>query len=113
MQHIFKSNNIALIQVCHHQQKQSVFSSYNATNEQAFDGFSRPQQSSPSLVTSSLLSIPPRHVMPAQSGLPGHSHPHKAVGSLGVRASDSRTEVLGWLPDDTKYPPSTHGIRAR
>ncbi|GFU68120.1 hypothetical protein TNCV_247841 [Trichonephila clavipes] len=35
-----------------------------------------------------------------------------AVGSLEVRASDSRLEGLGSMPDATKYPPSTHGVRA-
>ncbi|GFX22959.1 hypothetical protein TNCV_2086671 [Trichonephila clavipes] len=38
---------------------------------------------------------------------------HHAVGSLVVRASDSRSVGLGSMPDATKYPPSTHGIRAR
>ncbi|GFU40594.1 TPR_REGION domain-containing protein [Trichonephila clavipes] len=32
-----------------------------------------------------------------------------AVGSLVVRASDSRPGGLGLIPDATKYPPSTHG----
>ncbi|GFW69630.1 hypothetical protein TNCV_489741 [Trichonephila clavipes] len=36
-----------------------------------------------------------------------------AVGSLVVRASDSRPEGLGSMSDATKYPPSTHGVRAR
>ncbi|GFU23327.1 hypothetical protein TNCV_2560031 [Trichonephila clavipes] len=36
-----------------------------------------------------------------------------AVGSLVVRASNSRPEDLGSFPDATKYPPSTHGVRAR
>ncbi|GFU63943.1 hypothetical protein TNCV_1939681 [Trichonephila clavipes] len=36
-----------------------------------------------------------------------------AVGSLVVRASDSRPEGLGSMPDATKYPPSTHGVRTR
>ncbi|GFT23285.1 hypothetical protein TNCV_2015841 [Trichonephila clavipes] len=36
-----------------------------------------------------------------------------AVGSLVVRASDSRPEGLGPMPDATKYPPSTYGVRAR
>ncbi|GFT83993.1 nucleic-acid-binding protein from transposon X-element [Trichonephila clavipes] len=31
------------------------------------------------------------------------------MGSLVVRASDSRPEGLGSMPDTTKYPPSTHG----
>ncbi|GFX98855.1 hypothetical protein TNCV_1504311 [Trichonephila clavipes] len=35
------------------------------------------------------------------------------VGSLVVRATDSRPEGLGSMPDATKYPPSTHGARAR
>ncbi|GFX38057.1 hypothetical protein TNCV_3836561 [Trichonephila clavipes] len=37
----------------------------------------------------------------------------KAVGTLVVRASDSRLEGLGSMPDATKYPPSTHGVRVR
>ncbi|GFX00040.1 hypothetical protein TNCV_3080361 [Trichonephila clavipes] len=32
------------------------------------------------------------------------------VRSLVVRASDSRLEGLGSIPDGTKYPPSTHGV---
>ncbi|GFV57713.1 hypothetical protein TNCV_1552051 [Trichonephila clavipes] len=32
----------------------------------------------------------------------------RAVGSLGVRASDSRLEGVGLMPDATEYPPSTH-----
>ncbi|GFX68625.1 hypothetical protein TNCV_1800381 [Trichonephila clavipes] len=36
-----------------------------------------------------------------------------AVGSLVVRASDSRPEGLGSMLDVTKYPPSAHGVRAR
>ncbi|GFX58539.1 hypothetical protein TNCV_417191 [Trichonephila clavipes] len=36
-----------------------------------------------------------------------------AVGSLVVRASDSRPEGLVLMPDATKYPPSTHGVRTR
>ncbi|GFT09701.1 transposable element Tc3 transposase [Trichonephila clavipes] len=35
------------------------------------------------------------------------------VDSLGVRTLDSRPEGLGSMPDATKYPPSTHGVRAR
>ncbi|GFV43817.1 hypothetical protein TNCV_1658621 [Trichonephila clavipes] len=31
---------------------------------------------------------------------------------LVVRASDSRPEGLGSLPNATKYPPSTHGFHA-
>ncbi|GFV92630.1 hypothetical protein TNCV_1374811 [Trichonephila clavipes] len=34
------------------------------------------------------------------------------VGSLVVRASDSRPEGLGSMPDAPKYPPSTHGFNA-
>ncbi|GFV75030.1 hypothetical protein TNCV_2114551 [Trichonephila clavipes] len=34
-------------------------------------------------------------------------------GSLVVRASDSRPEGLGSMPDATKHPPSTHGSRCR
>ncbi|GFY29949.1 putative DD41D transposase [Trichonephila clavipes] len=34
----------------------------------------------------------------------------KSVGSLVVRASDSRPEGLGSMPDATKYPPSTQGV---
>ncbi|GFV34315.1 hypothetical protein TNCV_4023301 [Trichonephila clavipes] len=36
-----------------------------------------------------------------------------AVGSLVVRASDSRPEDLGSMPDATKHPPSTHGFTCR
>ncbi|GFV55435.1 hypothetical protein TNCV_11801 [Trichonephila clavipes] len=36
-----------------------------------------------------------------------------AVGSLVVRASDSRPEGLGSIPDATKHPPSTHGSTCR
>ncbi|GFV82762.1 hypothetical protein TNCV_4147301 [Trichonephila clavipes] len=36
-----------------------------------------------------------------------------AVGSLVVRASDSRPKGLGSMLDVTKYPPSAHGVRAR
>ncbi|GFW35704.1 uncharacterized protein TNCV_4435531 [Trichonephila clavipes] len=36
-----------------------------------------------------------------------------AVGSLVVRASDSRPEGLSSMLDVTKYPPSAHGVRAR
>ncbi|GFX96686.1 hypothetical protein TNCV_244731 [Trichonephila clavipes] len=36
------------------------------------------------------------------------------VGNLVFRASDSRPPVgLGSMPDATKYPSSTHGVRAR
>ncbi|GFY36216.1 hypothetical protein TNCV_4845881 [Trichonephila clavipes] len=34
----------------------------------------------------------------------------RAVGSLVVRASDSRPEGLGSMPDATKHHPSTHGF---
>ncbi|GFX54270.1 hypothetical protein TNCV_3823691 [Trichonephila clavipes] len=37
----------------------------------------------------------------------------RAVGSLVVRASDSRPEGLGSMPDATKHPPSTHGLTCR
>ncbi|GFW72435.1 probable aminopeptidase NPEPL1 [Trichonephila clavipes] len=37
----------------------------------------------------------------------------KAVGSLVVRASDSRPEGLGSMLDVTKYPPSAHGFTCR
>ncbi|GFW07281.1 hypothetical protein TNCV_3694731 [Trichonephila clavipes] len=40
-------------------------------------------------------------------------HCRWAVGSLVVRASDSRPEGLGSMLDVTKYPPSAHGVRAR
>ncbi|GFV26637.1 hypothetical protein TNCV_4059611 [Trichonephila clavipes] len=33
----------------------------------------------------------------------------EAVGSLVVRALDSRPKGLGLMPDTTKYPQSTHG----
>ncbi|GFS79402.1 hypothetical protein TNCV_3006171 [Trichonephila clavipes] len=36
-----------------------------------------------------------------------------AVGSLVVRASDSRPEGLGSMPNATKHPPSTHGFTCR
>ncbi|GFX46207.1 hypothetical protein TNCV_2298561 [Trichonephila clavipes] len=36
-----------------------------------------------------------------------------AVGSLVVRASDSRPEGLGSMPDATKHPPSTHRSSCR
>ncbi|GFX97603.1 hypothetical protein TNCV_2841631 [Trichonephila clavipes] len=36
-----------------------------------------------------------------------------AVGSLVVRASDSRPEGLGSMLDVTKYPPSAHGFSCR
>ncbi|GFX19096.1 hypothetical protein TNCV_3012401 [Trichonephila clavipes] len=36
-----------------------------------------------------------------------------AVGSLVVRASDSRPESLGSMPDATKHSPSTHGFTCR
>ncbi|GFV84331.1 hypothetical protein TNCV_1591901 [Trichonephila clavipes] len=36
-----------------------------------------------------------------------------AVGSLVVRASDSRPDDLGSMPDAPKYPPSTHGCPCR
>ncbi|GFV71998.1 transposable element Tc3 transposase [Trichonephila clavipes] len=36
-----------------------------------------------------------------------------AVGSLVVRASDSRPEDLGSMLDVTKYPPSAHGFTCR
>ncbi|GFX12766.1 uncharacterized protein TNCV_3437401 [Trichonephila clavipes] len=36
-----------------------------------------------------------------------------AVGSLVVRASDSRPEDLGLMLDVTKYPPSAHGFTCR
>ncbi|GFX32598.1 integrase catalytic domain-containing protein [Trichonephila clavipes] len=37
----------------------------------------------------------------------------RAVGSLVVRTSDSRPEGLGFMPNATKYPPSTHGFHAK
>ncbi|GFW99126.1 hypothetical protein TNCV_3008961 [Trichonephila clavipes] len=42
-----------------------------------------------------------------------NNHSTWAVSSLVVRASDSRPEDLGSMPDATKYPPSTHGVRVR
>ncbi|GFX01648.1 hypothetical protein TNCV_3971481 [Trichonephila clavipes] len=33
-------------------------------------------------------------------------HPQQAVGSLVVRASDSKPEGMGSMPDATKHPPS-------
>ncbi|GFV97114.1 hypothetical protein TNCV_3527001 [Trichonephila clavipes] len=41
------------------------------------------------------------------------NHHYNAVGSLVVRASDSRPVGLGSMPYATKYPPSTHEVRAR
>ncbi|GFX68882.1 uncharacterized protein TNCV_3865801 [Trichonephila clavipes] len=38
---------------------------------------------------------------------------YRAVGSLMVRASDSRPEGLGSMLDVTKYPPSAHGFTCR
>ncbi|GFX74699.1 uncharacterized protein TNCV_3121291 [Trichonephila clavipes] len=38
---------------------------------------------------------------------------NRAVGSLVVRASDSRLEGLGSMLDVTKYPPSAHGFTCR
>ncbi|GFW10430.1 hypothetical protein TNCV_5097811 [Trichonephila clavipes] len=37
----------------------------------------------------------------------------RAVGSLVVRASDSRPEGLGSMPVATQHPPSTHGFTCR
>ncbi|GFW24835.1 hypothetical protein TNCV_1961001 [Trichonephila clavipes] len=37
----------------------------------------------------------------------------RVVGRLVVRASDSRPDGLRSMPDATKYPLSTHGVRAR
>ncbi|GFW47882.1 hypothetical protein TNCV_2400691 [Trichonephila clavipes] len=34
------------------------------------------------------------------------------VSSLKVRASDSRPEGMGSMPNATKYPPSSHGFHA-
>ncbi|GFX81109.1 hypothetical protein TNCV_1911021 [Trichonephila clavipes] len=41
------------------------------------------------------------------------TQPYIVVGSLVVRASDSRSEGLGSMPGATKYPLSTNGVRAR
>ncbi|GFT86089.1 uncharacterized protein TNCV_3257041 [Trichonephila clavipes] len=38
---------------------------------------------------------------------------YRVVGSLVVRASDSRPEGLGSMLDVTKYPPSAHGFTCR
>ncbi|GFS76954.1 hypothetical protein TNCV_3756281 [Trichonephila clavipes] len=46
------------------------------------------------------------------SGGRGLSDAKYAVDSLVVRASDSRPESLGSMPDATKYPPSADGVRA-
>ncbi|GFY26262.1 hypothetical protein TNCV_24621 [Trichonephila clavipes] len=35
------------------------------------------------------------------------------MDSLVVKASDSRPEGLGSMPDATKYPPSTHGSHGK
>ncbi|GFW16950.1 hypothetical protein TNCV_2760781 [Trichonephila clavipes] len=37
----------------------------------------------------------------------------RAMGSLVVRASGSRPEGLGSMPDATKHPPSIHGSTCR
>ncbi|GFY07617.1 hypothetical protein TNCV_4094871 [Trichonephila clavipes] len=37
----------------------------------------------------------------------------RAVSILVIRASDSRSKGLDSMPVATKYPPSTHGVRAR
>ncbi|GFW15986.1 hypothetical protein TNCV_4432591 [Trichonephila clavipes] len=37
----------------------------------------------------------------------------KTVGSLLVRASDSRPKDLGSMPDATKYPPTTYRVHVR
>ncbi|GFV77111.1 hypothetical protein TNCV_691791 [Trichonephila clavipes] len=42
----------------------------------------------------------------------GISNSRWAIGCLVVRASYSRPEGLGSMPDATKYPPSTHGFYA-
>ncbi|GFW09332.1 uncharacterized protein TNCV_4276601 [Trichonephila clavipes] len=42
-----------------------------------------------------------------------HNFSASAVGSLVVRASDSRPEGLGSMLDVTKYPPSAHGFTCR
>ncbi|GFW85679.1 uncharacterized protein TNCV_853291 [Trichonephila clavipes] len=39
-------------------------------------------------------------------------HEFAAVGNLVARASDSRPDGLGSMPDATKYPQSTQGVRA-
>ncbi|GFT24419.1 uncharacterized protein F54H12.2 [Trichonephila clavipes] len=44
---------------------------------------------------------------------PRSDYVRQAVGSLVVRASDSRPEGLGSMPDATKHPPSTHGFTCR
>ncbi|GFW00047.1 hypothetical protein TNCV_3568371 [Trichonephila clavipes] len=35
----------------------------------------------------------------------------QAVGSLAVKASDSRPKDMGSMPNATKYPPSSQGVR--
>ncbi|GFW54085.1 hypothetical protein TNCV_3828931 [Trichonephila clavipes] len=42
-----------------------------------------------------------------------HSLEKLTVGSLVVRASESRPDGLGRMPDATKPPPSTHGFTCR
>ncbi|GFU53036.1 hypothetical protein TNCV_3098241 [Trichonephila clavipes] len=49
---------------------------------------------------------------PTSSTAAGTIFTTRAVGSLVVRTSDSRPEGLGSMPDATKYPPSTQGVRA-
>ncbi|GFT29079.1 hypothetical protein TNCV_3587121 [Trichonephila clavipes] len=48
--------------------------------------------------------------MPSKSVETRYRAVYRAVGSLGVRASDSRPEGLDSMPDATKYLPSTHGL---
>ncbi|GFU04916.1 integrase_H2C2 domain-containing protein [Trichonephila clavipes] len=56
------------------------------------------------------LGIKTDHPVHLWQGLNCHL---RAVGSLVVRASDSRPEGLGSMPDATKHPPSTHGFTCR
>ncbi|GFV72691.1 hypothetical protein TNCV_1951601 [Trichonephila clavipes] len=50
--------------------------------------------------------------IPVPPILSNHNYDY-AVGSLVVRASDSRPEGLGSMTDATKHPHSTHGSTCR
>ncbi|GFW31101.1 uncharacterized protein TNCV_2576831 [Trichonephila clavipes] len=60
--------------------------------------------------------LPRNRVLPNTTSLRGDTSQvlsYWAVGSLVVRASDSRPEGLGSMLDVTKYPPSAHGFTCR
>ncbi|GFU84873.1 hypothetical protein TNCV_2128141 [Trichonephila clavipes] len=50
---------------------------------------------------------------PIQDEKSRETSPETWKRSLVVRASDSRPEGLGSMPDATKHPPSTHGFTCR